>query len=149
MGPLVYLEILRPGEDLATSIVRTREGFLAGVYPYVIDELVLGLEGPTVTRAALPVTRVRCALGSAHMFYREVRHDVLKVIEGLAADTLVWSFLVHPHAGHVLPLGGGDDADRAVGTATGAVIPHVSDEAGMMRWVAHDRVLLVMDRRRR
>lgn len=77
MCSLVYLEILRPGEDLSASRERTGEGFLSGVHPYVIDELVLGLEGPAVARAALPEARVRRALGSAHVLDGKVRDDVV------------------------------------------------------------------------
>lgn len=150
MRPLVYLEVLRPGEDFAARRVRARERLLARVHPYVIDELVLGLEGPAVTRAALPVARVRRALGSAHVIHREMRHDVVEGVEGLAADILARSVLVHPHARHFLTLaaGDGDGADRAATAAAGAVVPHVPDEGRMWR-VADDRVLLMVDGRRR
>lgn len=47
MSPFVYLEVLRAGEDLAAAGEGTGEGLLARVYSDVIDQLVLGLEGPT------------------------------------------------------------------------------------------------------
>lgn len=84
--PLVYLEILRPGEYFTASWKHAGERFLPRVHPYVIDELVLGLEGPAVTRAALPIARVRRALGSAHVFDRDVRHDILEAAEALVAS---------------------------------------------------------------
>lgn len=70
MRPLVDLEVLGPGEHLAAAGERAGERFLAGVHPDVIDELVLGLEGPAVTRASLPEARVRGALRSAHVLHR-------------------------------------------------------------------------------
>lgn len=85
MRPLVDLEILGPGEDFAAAGERAGEGFLAGVHPYVIDELVLGLEGPAVTRTSLPEARVRGALGTAHVLDREVRHDIVEGVEEFAA----------------------------------------------------------------
>ena len=86
MCSLVYLEILRPGEDFAAVLKRTRERFLPGVHSYMIHEFVLGLEGLTVTRATLPEARVRCALWSAHVVHCQMRHDVGKVIKDFAAE---------------------------------------------------------------
>lgn len=82
--PLVDFQILGPGEDFAAAGERAGEWFLTGVHPYVIDELVLGLEGPAVTRTALPETRVRRALGTAHVLHREVRHDIVEGVEEFA-----------------------------------------------------------------
>lgn len=67
--PLVYLEILRSGKDLAAAGEQTGKGFFPGVHPYMIDELILGLEGFAVARTTLPVARVRCAFGSTHVVH--------------------------------------------------------------------------------
>lgn len=67
--PLVYFEILRSGKDLAATWMYTREGFFAGMHPYMIDELVLGLEGFAVARTTLPEARVRCTFGTAHVIH--------------------------------------------------------------------------------
>jgi len=82
---LVYLEILRPGEDFVAILKWTRERFLPGVHSYMIHEFILGLEGLTVTRATLPEARVRCALGSTHVFHCQMRYDVGKSVENLPA----------------------------------------------------------------
>jgi len=68
--PLVYLEVLRPGENFATARKRASERFLAGVHSYMIDEFILGFEGPTVPRTTLPEAGVRRALGSTYVFHR-------------------------------------------------------------------------------
>lgn len=146
MRPLVYLKVFGPREDFTTSCKRAREGFLSGVYPYVIDELVLGLKGPTVTRATLPEAGVRCALGPAHVFYRKMRHYLLKRSEDFSADLPggTGRVLIHPHAGHLLALAAGDRAGRATNTDAGAVAPYVPQEAVMGR-MADRRVLLMVD----
>lgn len=124
MRSLVDLEVLGPGENFAASRKRTGEGFLAGVHPYVIDELVLGLEGPAVTRTSLPEARVRRALGPAHVFDREVRHDIVEGVEKFAAQLPSGSrrVLVDPHAGHLLTLTAGYTSGTA---AAASVAPHV------------------------
>lgn len=150
MRPLVDLEVLGPGEHLAAAGKRTGEGFLAGVHPDVIDELVLGLEGPAVTRASLPKARVRGALGSAHVLHRQVRHDIVEGVEELAAQLPSGSrrVLVYPHAGHLLALAAGY---AAAASTAGSVAPHVPEEraVGVVARMTDGGVLLVMDRRRR
>lgn len=86
MCPLVDLEVLRSGEDLAAAGERAGEGFLAGVYSDVIDEFVLGLEGPARARAALPEAGVRGALGSTDMVHSQVSDDLLHGPVHLAAS---------------------------------------------------------------
>lgn len=154
MRSLVYLEILRPGEDFAAIGKWTRERFLSGVHSYVIHEFVLGLEGLTVTRATLPEARVRCALGSAHVVHCQVRHNVVKVIEDLATEfsSVFWrhQVLVYPHAGNLLKWAAASDGARvAAARAAGAVRPHESEEGAVMTRMVHSWVLLVVDGRRR
>lgn len=158
MRPLVNFQVLGSREDFAASGERAGEGFLAGVHPYVIDELVLGLEGPAVTRASLPEARVRGALGTAHVLHGEMRHDVVEGVEEFAAKlpSGTGRVLVDPHAGHLLPLAAADPTGpagpAAAAAATSApVAPHVLEEraVGMMARMGDGRVLLVVDRGRR
>lgn len=46
VGPLVYLEVLGPCEYLAAAWEGTRKGLFPRVDSDVVDQLVLGLEGP-------------------------------------------------------------------------------------------------------
>lgn len=145
MGPLVDLEILRPGEDLAAAGVRARKWFLAGVHAYVVDELVLGFEGFALSSAALPQAGVRRELGPTHVLDRQVRHDVVHALEELTADLprLAESgLLVDPHALSGLASSGGRVARGRRATVAGAA--HVPEEGAVRvsrRWMVH--VLLV------
>jgi len=103
----VYFEILGPGEHLAASLERARKRLFAGVHPDVVDQLVLGLERPSLALAPVPKARVRRALGPADMLDRDVRHDVLHGPEHLAARAHRRPGLVDPQARHVLERGGG------------------------------------------
>jgi len=147
MRPLVYLEVLRPGENLAAARKRAGERFLAGVHSYVIDEFVFGLEGPTVPRTTLPEAGVRRALGSTHVLHRQVAHNVREIIKHLAADFRPRRVRVQPHAGHLFPLAAAADGANDRGRTAGAVVPHVPEEGTLMTGVRHRRMLL-MDRRR-
>lgn len=155
MRPLVNFQVLGSREDFAAAGERAGEGFLAGMHPYVIDELVLGLEGPAVTRASLPEARVRGALGTAHVLYGEVCHDVVEGVEEFAAKlpSGTGRVLVDPHAGHLLPLAdaSGPTAAAPAAAASASVAPHVPEERAvrMMTRMGDGRVLLVMDRGRR
>lgn len=152
MRSLVYLQIFGPGEDLSTGCKGAGKRFLTRVHPYVIDEFVLGLEGPTFSRAALPVARVRRTLGSAHVLHRDVRHDVLETVEELVARLPRLRLPVHPLAHHLLTLaaGDGDGADRAATAADVAShILHESVRLMRMMRMAYGRVLLGVDGRRR
>lgn len=118
MRAFVDLEILRAREDFSAAGERTREGLLARVHPDVVDELVLGLEGTTVARTALPEAGVRRALGPADVLHREVRHDFVHRRKALGARLprrrLLW---FHPHARHLL-------LDR---------LAHVAEEGAVVR----------------
>ncbi|RUS74996.1 hypothetical protein EGW08_017245, partial [Elysia chlorotica] len=99
IDPLVDLEVLGAGEDFATAGERARERLLARVHPHVVDQLVLGLEGASVPRAALPVAGVVSLLGPAHMLHRDVRDDLVHGREEFVAGLLgLGLVLVHPQA---------------------------------------------------
>ena len=98
MSAFVNLEILGAGDHRAAAEVRTREGLLARVHAYVVDELVLGLEGAQLARASLPVARVqllrrravrarqaRDALRSADVLHTQVGHYVVHGVEDARA----------------------------------------------------------------
>ena len=157
VGPLVDLEVLRPSENLAAARVRAREGLLARVYADVVDQLVLRLERAALPRAALPEAGVRRELGPAHVLDREVRDDVLQVVEHLVAELALAAvhagLLLDPHAGHLLAWvpAAASAAARAGGRAPGdaaAGAAHVPEEGAVLlaAGVAH-RVLLVVRQR--
>lgn len=152
MRPLVNFQVLGSREDFAAAGERAGERFLAGMHPYVIDELVLGLEGPAVTRAPLPEARVRGALGTAHVLHREVRHDIVEGVEEFAAElpSGTGRVLIDPHARHLLPLPAADSTGPAAPASPSAVAPHVPEKraVGMMARMGDGRVLLMMDRSR-
>lgn len=148
MRPLVYLKVLGPSEHLAASRERARERFLAGVHPDVIDELVFGLERPAVPRAPLPEARVRGALGSAHVFYGKVRHNIVEGVKEFAAQlpSGTWGILVNPHTGHLLALSASDAATVATSTG-GSVASHVPEKRamGVVARMTNRGMLLVVD----
>lgn len=74
MGPLVDLEVLRPGEHLPAAGERTRKGLLASVHSDVVHQFVLGFEGPTRARTALPEAGVTRTLRAADVVHRQVSH---------------------------------------------------------------------------
>lgn len=118
-------EILRPGKDFSAAGKRAREGFLTGVNPYVVNKFVLCLEGPAVTRTSLPEARVRGALGTAHVFHREVRHDIVEGVEEFTAQLPSGSrrILIYPHAGHLLPLAACNPTGSATAASVASHIP--------------------------
>lgn len=81
----MYLEILAACKDLATPGMGAGEGFLASVDAYVVDQLVLGLEGAPIAGAADPEAGVRGALRPAHMLHSEMRHDLVHGVKDLVA----------------------------------------------------------------
>lgn len=81
----MYLEILAARKDLATPGMGAGERLLAGVDAYVVDQLVLGLEGAPVAGAADPETGVRGALRPAHMLHSEMRHNLVHGVKDLVA----------------------------------------------------------------
>lgn len=102
MRPLVDLEVLGAGEDLPAAGEGAGEGLLARVHADVVDQLVLGLEGAAVARAALPEAGVRGALRAAHVLHGEVRHDLVHGGEQLVAHLARRRLLgVEPLAAHV------------------------------------------------
>lgn len=103
MRPLVYLEVLGPGEHFAASGEGTRERLLARMNTNMIHEFVLRLEGPPVPGTALPEAGVRCALGPADVLYSQMGHDLVHRRECFSAR-LPWNRLLgfDPHARHLL-----------------------------------------------
>lgn len=81
VSALVDLEILRSGKHFAAGRKRAGERLLSGVHPDVVDQLVLGLEGPSVAGAAEPKAGMGCALGSTDVIHRKMRHDVMHRLE--------------------------------------------------------------------
>jgi len=148
MRPLVDLEVLAPGEDLAATRVRAGERFLAGVDADVVDQLVLGLERASVARAAHPEAGVGGALGSAHVLHGQVGDDLVHRVEylvaGLPAARGHQARLVgvYPEALHLLLNAGG---------GRGRLMAHVAQEGpcsgrvhrghGVVGRVVHDRVV--------
>lgn len=134
MGPLVDLEVLAAGEDLAAAGEGTRERLLSRMHPDVVDQLVLGLEGTAAARTAVPEARVRRALRSADMLHCQVRHNLVHRVEGLAAR-LARARPVHPQAAQVLHwLHVPEERARlvaVVGVGLVSVGPRVVDEPGV------------------
>lgn len=85
MGSLVDLEVLGTGKHFAAGRKRAGERLFSGVHPDVIDQLVLGLEGPPVAGATEPEAGVGCALGAADVVHRQVGHNLLHRVEHLVA----------------------------------------------------------------
>ncbi len=99
MRALVYFEVLGASEDLAAAGERARERLLARVHADVVHQLVLGLEGLSVPRAALPEAGVVGLLGAADVLHRQVRHDLVHRREEFAAGfARLRRVLVYPHA---------------------------------------------------
>lgn len=123
--PLVDLEVLAASEDLAAAGERARKGLLAGVHAYVVDELVLGLEGPAVPGAVVPEAGVVGALGSADVLHGDVGHDLVHGGERLVAQFLGTRLvLVHPLAAHLLLDGLAHVAEEGAGTVRSHVVVH-------------------------
>lgn len=101
MGPLVDLEVLTAGEYLATAGEGTGEGLLSCMNPDVVDQLVLGLEGTTAARTAVPEARVCRALRSTNMLHCQVSHYLVHGVEGLATR-LARARPVYPQTTQVL-----------------------------------------------
>jgi len=100
MNPLVYLEILGPGKDLAAGGEGAGERLLPRVDPHVVHQLVLGLEGLLVPGTVLPVAAVVAVLWSAHVVHRQMVHHIVQRVKGAAAHLL--RVLILPHADGLL-----------------------------------------------
>jgi len=134
----VYFEVLTSGEHFSAAGEGTREWFLAGVHADVVDEFVLGLEGSSVARAAVPEAGVRGALGAADVFHRDVRNDFVHGAEHFGAHFARRQRLrLHPHAAQLL--------------LQRRRLPHVAEEGAVVvrRRRRLRRRLLVHRRRRR
>ena len=77
----VYLEVLTARKHLAATRKRAVERPLARVYPYVVDQLVLGLEWPTASIAACPTTCVVRLVGTTHVFDGDMNNGLLNGAE--------------------------------------------------------------------
>lgn len=94
MSSLVYFEIFAARKHLAAILKGTRKGLFARVHANVIDELVLGLEGLSVSVALLPHARVIRALGPADVVDGNVRHDLLHRHKLLEARRAVFELVL-------------------------------------------------------
>ena len=101
VNPLVDLQILRAGKDLATAGKGAREGLLSSVDAEVVDQLVLCLEWLLLAWALLPVAGVVRDLGPANMVDSQVGDDVVHRVELLVAPLSTVLF-VNPLARHLL-----------------------------------------------
>ncbi len=103
MDSLVDLEVLRPGEHLPTAGERAGERLLSCVYPNVVDQLVLGLEGTTLPGAVVPEAGVVGDLRASDVLHCQVGHDLVEGAEDLIAGLLGHGLIrVDPQAGHLL-----------------------------------------------
>ena len=93
------LEVLGAGEESVAAREGAHEGFLPGVDPHVVDQLVLGLEGFLLPGAVLPVAGVVGDLRAADVVLGEVGHNLVEAIEHLVAHLL--GVLVNPLTGHL------------------------------------------------
>lgn len=102
MCPFVYLQVFRSGKYFPAAGEWTRKGFLPCVHSNVIHQLIFGFERSSVSRAALPKTRVCRALRSTDVFHCEVRDDFVHTREQFVAQ-LFWRRLigVQPLTAHV------------------------------------------------
>lgn len=101
MRPLVDLEVLAAGEDLAAPGEGAGERLFPGVHPDVVHQLVLGLEGSATARTPVPETRVRRALRAPHVLHRQMGHYLVHGVERLATG-LPRAGPLHPQAPQVL-----------------------------------------------
>lgn len=85
MGSLVDLEVLGTGKHFAAGRKWAGERLFSGVHPDVIDQLVLGLEGPPVAGAAEPEAGMGCAFRAADVVHRQMGHNLLHRVEHLVA----------------------------------------------------------------
>lgn len=89
VNPLVDLEILRPGKDLAATRKWARKRLLSSMDSDVVHQFVFSLERAPFSRAVFPETRMIRDLRTAHMFHGQVRDDLMKGAKDLAAR-LLW-----------------------------------------------------------
>lgn len=101
MCPLVDLEVLAAGEHLTTAGEGTGERLLPSVYPDVVHQLVLGLEGPATARTPVPETRMSRTLRPSHMLYRQMGHYLVHRVERLPAR-LPRTRPLYPQAAEIL-----------------------------------------------
>ena len=85
MGSFMYLQVLGAGEHFSTSREGAREGFLSCMNSYVVHQLVLGLERPSVAHTALPKTTVVSLLGPSYVLHSNVSDYLVHGVENLVA----------------------------------------------------------------
>lgn len=150
MRPLVYLEVLGPGEHFAAPWERAGERLLARVHTDMIHKFVLGLEGPTVPGTALPEAGVRRALGPADVLHSQVGHDLVHRRERLAARLPRRRLLgFDPHARHLLLHGlphVSEEGAVVSGVVSRVVRRHAGDGVMMSRGRVHGRELMMRRR---
>ncbi len=103
VNAFVDFEVFRACKDLATAREWARERLLPGVDPDVVDQLVLCLEGTSLSRAVLPVASVVGDLRATNMFHSDVGDDFMKGAEDFVARLLHQRIVgINPEAGHFL-----------------------------------------------
>lgn len=102
MCPFVNLQIFRSGKYFPAAGEWTRKGFFPCVHSNVVHQLVFGFEGSSVSRAALPKTRVSRTLGAADVFHCQVRDDFVHTREQFVAQLFGRRLIgVQPLTAHV------------------------------------------------
>ena len=73
----MYLQVLAAREHFSAAWKRTGKWLFAGVYPDVVDQLVLGLERLQKSTASAPHARVVGLFGTTHVVHGDVCHDLV------------------------------------------------------------------------
>lgn len=102
VGPLVDLEILRAREDFPAAGKWAGERLLSRVNSYVIDQLVLRLEGFPLARTFLPKADMAALLRSPDVLYGDVVNQLVHGAESFRAGFLCRLLLVDPLADEFL-----------------------------------------------
>ena len=97
------LQVLRSGKVLVTARKWAGERFLPGMNSHMVDQLVLGLERPQLSRAVFPEASVVGDLRTADVLNSDVSDYLVKAAENLVARlSRRGLFRVDPHASHLL-----------------------------------------------
>ena len=97
MSPFVDLQVLRTGEQLATTGERTGKRFLARVDAKMIYQFVFRFEREPGTRTLFPVADVFRGIVESDVIFREMLHDVHHD-EELFSARFSFRHLIRPHA---------------------------------------------------
>ena len=103
MCSFVNFKIFRSGEDFSTSREGARKWLLSSMDSYVVDQLVLGFEGFSVTGTILPEAGVVRLFGTSDMLYSQMGDDLVHCREKLSAGfTGLRCILIDPQASVLL-----------------------------------------------